>query len=352
MSLNIAYIGFGKSTNRYHLPYLKQRLDRFNVKRIYARHLGKRPMEETYWRQQGTLFSESVTDILTDNTLDLVIVVTPAPSHYEIVKKLLLAHKNVLVDKPMTTTFAEAQELVALAKKNDLFFMPFQNRRFDSDFLTLQHVLQAGYVGRPVELELHMDHYRPNDGKANDAKINGDWYGHGVHLVDQMVSLFGTPKYVSYDIRSTRILEGTNDDQFEANLFYPNAFKATVQATELASVAYPKWILHGTKGTYIKHNIDQQEYDLKATIMPGDPGFGQDAPQDYGQVTYYNQNNDRIEKIIPTIQGDYGRVYDTIYDSLVNQKSKLVSDQEMLTVINILEHGFDQDHPHTVSFEN
>ncbi|MBM7616982.1 putative dehydrogenase [Weissella uvarum] len=350
--LNIAYVGFGKSTNRYHLPYIAQRLDRFNVKTIYARHLGKRPEDEAAWEAKGTTFTENLDDVLNDNSLDLVVVVTPAPSHFEMVKTLLEHGKNVMVDKPMTRTLEEAKTLVGLAKQNNLFVMPFQNRRFDSDFLTLQHVLQTGYVARPIDLEVHMDHYRPNDGgKAGDT-MDGDWYGHGVHLVDQMVSLFGRPKFVNYDVRATRILDAPLDDQFEAQLFYDHAFKVTVQATELAAVAYPKWILQGTKGTYIKYNIDQQEYDLKSGIMPGQANFGLDAPQDYGQLVYYNQNHDRIEKTVPTIPGDYGRVYDAVYDTLVNHAEKLVSDEQMLSVIEILEQGLSTDQPHTIKLSD
>ncbi|WP_419155558.1 oxidoreductase [Weissella minor] len=348
--LNIGYVGFGKSTNRYHLPYIKQRLDRISVKRIYARHLGKRPEDEAFWSKQGTKFSEDFDDVLEDESLDLVVVVTPAPSHFTMVKQLLEHGHNVLVDKPMTNTLAEAEELVALAREKQLFVMPFQNRRFDSDFLTLKQVLAAGYVGRPIDLEVHMDHYRPNDGGVTGDPMNGDWYGHGVHLVDQMISLFGVPNKANFDVRSTRELGDYIDDQFEAQLFYPDAFKATVQATESAAVAYPKWVLHGTKGTYIKHNIDQQEYDLKTGIMPGSPNFGLDAPQDYGQVVYYNQNGDRIEKTIPSLPGDYGGVYDAVYETLVNGSEKLVSDTEMLGVIKVLEAGLADSEPHTTKF--
>ncbi|MCW0953665.1 oxidoreductase [Weissella ceti] len=348
--LNVGYVGFGKSTNRYHLPYVEQRLDRINVKRIYARTLGKRPEDEAKWEARGTVFSNDMADIINDNELDLVIVVTPAPSHFETVKTLLLAGKNVMVDKPMARTKAEVEELVSIAKEKGLFLMPFQNRRFDSDFLTLKHVLSTGYVGEPVELELHMDHYRPNDGSEKGDHIDGDWYGHGVHLVDQMVSLFGKPEAVSYDIKSIRVPDSVMDDNFEANMFYASGFKATVQATELAAVHYPKWILHGTKGSYIKHNIDQQEYDLKSGIMPGDMNFGIDAPQDYGQVTYYNQNGDRLEKTIQTITGDYGRVYDHVYETLVNDAAPLISFEEMTNVIDILEQGAVESRPHTTCF--
>jgi predicted dehydrogenase len=345
--INIAYVGFGKSTNRYHLPYVAQRLDKFKVSRIVTPTLGKRPEDQATWEARGTIFSTDLADIINDQTIDLVVIVTPAPTHFETAKQLLSAGKNVLVDKPMVETPDQAQELVDLAEKNNLVFMPFQNRRFDSDFLTLKHVIETGYVGRPVDLEVHMDHYRPNAGQPTGSMIDGAWYGHGVHLVDQIISLFGRPQTVAYDLRHTRLPEATLDDQFEVSLFYENQFKATVQATELALVPYPKWILHGTRGSYIKYDIDQQEYDLKAGIMPGAPGFGDDAPQTYGKVTYLNQNGDRIEKTIPSIHGDYGQVYDAMYDSLVNGTPKLVSDAEMLTVIDILHGGFDAPSPST-----
>ncbi|MDR3189667.1 MAG: Gfo/Idh/MocA family oxidoreductase [Lactobacillaceae bacterium] len=344
--LNIAYVGFGKSTNRYHLPYIKQRLDKFKVTRIVTPHLGKRPDQQAEWEALGTVFSTDLATIIDDDTIDLVVVVTPAPSHFATVKTLLTAGKNVMVDKPMVTSLAEADELIALANAQKLLLMPFQNRRFDSDYLTIQHVLKAGYVGRPVELELHMDHYRPEAGQATGTPIDGAWYGHGVHLVDQIVALFGTPQKVSYDLRATRLKVAEIDDQFEVGMFYPDAFKATVQATELAATHYPKWLLHGTKGTYIKYNIDQQEYDLKTGIMPGDQGFGADAPQDYGQVVYYNQNGDRLEKVIPTVPGDYGMVYDTVFESIAHDQPKLVSDEQIRAVITILAGGYPNNGPH------
>lgn len=350
--LNIAYIGFGKSTNRYHIPYVKERSEHFHISRIVAPHIDKRPSDRAKLESTGTVFSTDIQDIIADNTLDLVVVVTPAPTHFAVAKQLLAAGKNVLIDKPVVATVKEITELIDLAKQHNAFFMPFQNRRFDSDFITLQHVLAAGYIGRPIELELHMDHYRPNDAKQSGGVMETTWFDHGAHLVDQMVALFGKPQHVAYDLRVARDLSASLSDQFEVNLFYKDAFKATIQSSEITAVHYPKWILHGSKGSYIKYNIDQQEYDLKTGIMPGDTGFGIDAPQDYGKVTYYNQNNDCIEKIIPTINGDYGRVYDAVYETLVNHQDKLVSNEQLLTTISILEAGASAPSPHIVNFND
>ncbi|MDR1606325.1 MAG: Gfo/Idh/MocA family oxidoreductase [Streptococcaceae bacterium] len=337
--LKIAYVGFGKSTNRYHIPYLLQR-ERFEIARVVTPTLMKNPQAQLALEAKGTVFSTGIEDIIDDETLDLVVVVTPAQTHFALAKQLLEAGKNVLLDKPAVATVAEMETLVQLASDQDLFFMPFQNRRFDSDFLTVKKVIERGYLGRLIDIQVHMDHFRPHAPQGSGAALDGAFYGHGVHLVDQMVALFGKPERVHYDIRRTRLLDSPVDDHFAVDLFYPNQFKASVHATELALVPYPKWLIQGTKGTFIKQDVDQQENDLKVGIMPGVSGFGQDSPQAYGQLTYLNQNGDRIEKTIPSERGDYGRVYDAIYETLVNGTEKVVSDAQMLQVIEILEGGF------------
>ncbi|WP_054639518.1 Gfo/Idh/MocA family oxidoreductase [Lactococcus fujiensis] len=334
--MNIAYVGFGKSTNRYHIPYVKTR-EHFKIVRVVNRTLGKRPEEQSALEATGTIFSTDINDIINDETVDLAVVVTPAFAHFETVKTLLLGGKNVLCDKPLVETLTQAKELVKIAQDNDLFFMPFQNRRFDSDFLTVKKVIETGYLGQLIDITVNMDHFRPNDASKGE-NFDGAWYGHGVHMVDQMVSLFGKPSEVQYDIRSTRDTNAV-DDYFSVNLIYPT-LRATVAATEVAALPHPKWILYGTRGTFVKMDVDQQENDLKVGIMPGTEGFGLDTPSDYGELTYYNGNGDRIVKRIPSVNGDYARVYDAVYESIVNGQPKLVSDEQILTVIETLENGF------------
>ena len=98
--------------------------------------------------------------------------------------------------------------------------------------------------------------------------------------------------------------------------------------------------MYGTRGTFVKATVDQQENDLKVGIMPGTEGFGCDTPDDFGTVTYYNGNGDRIEKRIPSVTGDYARVYDAVYETIMNGREKLVTDEQILAVIETLEHGF------------
>ncbi len=55
------------------------------------------------------------------------------------------------------------------------------------------------------------------------------------------------------------------DDTFEAQLFYGD-LKAIVKTSHLVKIDYPKFIVHGKKGSFIKYGIDQQETSLKANI--------------------------------------------------------------------------------------
>lgn len=88
-------------------------------------------------------FTSDLDDVLNDPQVTLVIVCTHADSHFDYAKRALNAGKNVLVEKPFTPTIAEAKALFALAKSKGLTVTPYQNRRFDSCFLTAKKRLKA-----------------------------------------------------------------------------------------------------------------------------------------------------------------------------------------------------------------
>ena len=347
MTVTMALVGFGKSANRYHLPYLQQRQN-LRVRIIYDHGFRDYSEKQAEYRQAGVQLTTDFSELLADPDIQLVTITTPAATHFELAKQLLLNGKNVLVEKPFCETAEEAETLLNLAKEKGLVAMPFQNRRFDSDYLSLAQVLQVGYLGRPLEIESHLDHYRRQSTQQDGVAINGQFYGLGIHTIDQMVALFGQPDQVYYDIRPQQN-QGNLDDYYEVDLFY-DGFKAKVKSSNLIATPYPKFILHGTMGSFIKYGIDQQENDLKAQIMPGMTNFGQDAPSAYGHLHYQNSNGDWIDKDLPTPTGDYGRVYDAMVATLTAGQPKLVSDTEILTDLRILEAGIQTTGPHVVDF--
>lgn len=343
MTLHCAFIGFGKSTTRYHLPYVLVRKDKFHVAHIFRRN--EKPDIEQQPEYSHIHFTSDLDEVLNDPQVKLVVVCTHADSHFDYAKRALEAGKNVLVEKPFTPTLAEAKELFELAKAKGLTVTPYQNRRFDSCFLTMKKAIESGKLGDIVEIESHFDMYRPAAETKPGLPADGAFYGLGVHTMDQIISLFGRPDHVAYDIRSVRN-KANPDDTFEAQLFYGD-MKAIVKTSHLVKIDYPKFLVHGTKGSFIKYGIDQQETSLKAYIMPGEPGFAADSS--VGVLEYVNDVGETVREELKPEAGDYGRVYDALYETIVNGKPNYVREIEALTNLEILERGFEQASPSTVT---
>ena len=312
MTLHCAFIGFGKSTTRYHLPYVLHRKADWHVAHIYRRS----PKPDEQAPQYAHIhFTSELNDILHDPQVKLVVVCTHADSHF------------------------------ALAKSKGLTVTPYQNRRFDSCFLTAKKAIESGKLGEIVEVESHFDYYRPEAPTQPGRPQDGAFYGLGVHTMDQVISLFGRPDHAAYDIRSLRN-PANPDDTFEAQLFYGN-LKAIVKTSHLVKIDYPKFIVHGTKGSFVKYGIDQQETSLKAGIMPGDAGFAADSS--LAQLEYVNDAGETVKEQWQAERGDYGRVYDALYQTLTQGAPNFVKETEALTNMELLERAFEQPSPATIT---
>jgi len=339
MQLNIGFIGFGKSTTRYHLPYVLIRKN-YRVSWIFNRRR-KEELEASY-AGRGIRFTDGLDEMLADPALDLVVINTPPSTHYEYALAALSSGKHVLVEKPFTVTSKEATELFELAEASGKQLMSYQNRRYDSDYLAVEQIIRSGKLGRLVEIASHFDLYRPETDKRTGEKEDGTLYGLGVHTIDQIIALFGEPDTIAYDVRAVR--ETEIDDTFAIDLYY-GKLKASVRTSHVALAPAPRWMIHGTNGTFIKQHIDRQELDLKANYFPGEEGFGADSEDDYGRLIYHDERGHLQEVRIPSPPGDYGRLYDALYDSIVHGMELPVKKEETLLVQRILEAGFTRQTP-------
>lgn len=331
--LTIAYIGNGKSTNRYHLPFSTQLSDKIRIKTIYSRS-GK-----SDWTPiEGVQYTTNIDDIYNDPEIQLVVVTTPSSSHYPLAKKGLLHGKNMLVEKPFTETVEQAQELFTLAKEKNLFVQSYQNRRYDSDFLTVQKVIESNKLGDLLELEMHFDYFRPEvPENSTYSRIDSFLYGHACHTLDQVISYFGEPDEVYSDVRQL-LGKGRMNDYFDLDLYY-GKLKVSVKSSYFRLTPRPSFIVYGKKGSFIKETKDRQEEHLKQFYMPTEPDFGVDLPQHYGTLTYMDDDNHyHQEKVISEV-GDYSRFYEDVYQTLINKQDKVVKDKQTLLQIKLLEEG-------------
>lgn len=329
--LQIAYIGNGKSTNRYHLPFSSRLPEIASVKTIYSRS------GNSAWpSHEGIQYTSDINDIYQDEAINLVVITTPSHTHYQLAKETLEAGKNVLVEKPFAETYAQAKELFELAKSKNLFIQCYQNRRYDSDFLTTQKVIESGVLGDLIDVEIHYDRPESSEG-ADYSLIDSYTYGLGSHSLDQAISYFGMPDDIQYDTRQL-LGPGHMNDYFDFDLNYGN-LKVAVSGSLMRYKARPSFAIYGKNGSFIKETKDRQEEFLKLFYMPDQPGFGVDAPEHYGTLTYKDETGKFHKELVVSEVGDYRQVYRDIYETIINGKEKVVKDEETLLVMQIMEDG-------------
>lgn len=332
--LTVAYIANGKSTNRYHLPFSTKLPNQIKVKTIYSR------TDKKEWDKiEGIHYTTNIDDIFNDPEIQLVVVTTPSPLHYYYGKMILEHGKNALIEKPFTETSAEAKELFALAKEKNLLVQCYQNRRFDSDFLTVQKVIESGVLGELLEVEMHYDYFRPEvpESVANYSKDTSYLYGHGCHTIDQVLSYFGNPETIHYDVRQL-LGKGRMNDYFDLDFYY-EPLKVSVKSSYFRLKERPSFVVYGKKGSFVKHTKDRQEEHLKMFYMPDHADFGIDLPEHYGVLTYMDDQGTYHEEKVVSEVGDYSRVYEGLYESIINGKDKIVKDEETIRQLEILEEG-------------
>lgn len=332
----VGFIGNGKSCHRYNAPFILRRPDKYIIKTIY----GRSEVKEPWTKIEGVNYTNNLDDILKDSEIDLVIISLPHHLHFEYSKLALENGKNVVCEKPFVETEEEAKELYKLSYEKGLTIQAYQNRRFDSDFLTVQKVIESGKLGEVYEIEMGFDYYRPEVPLSVDMyyPVYGMYYGHGCHTIDQVLSYFGTNyDKVVYDVRQLTG-NGRMNDYFDIDMFYGN-LKVSIKSSYFRIKERPSFTVYGKKGMFVKKTKDKMETHLKMFYGPEHKDFGLDTFEEYGVLTYVDDLGEIHEEKVKTVEGDYAYYYDALYETIVNKKEKLVKDEETLTQLRILQEG-------------
>ena len=329
--LTVAYVGFGVSVREYHIPYVENRED-IKVKYIFRREEDIAQCAEYEPFYPELIFTTDFNDVLNDPEVNLVVVSAPDKFHAPYAKQILNAGKHALIEKPFATNSKDAAEVFELAKEKGLVCMPNQNRRFDADFMAVKEVIKSGKLGTLVRLESHYDYYKPNG-----------WYDHlgtlfnlAVHTVDQVVSIFGIPDKTVLDVRSIHH-PGVGDDYYDLDFYYGNC-KASVNTSMCVLIDYPRFTLHGTKGSFtlppVLHNSGKKKVVGRHVIKTG-----LSSEDHWGTLVYINDEGEQVTEKVPVGSAEYGRVYDSLIDTIENGGEKCIKDHEVLFVLETLEKG-------------
>ncbi|WP_409417814.1 Gfo/Idh/MocA family oxidoreductase [Flavobacterium sp. PS2] len=340
--IKTALLSYGMSGKVFHAPFINIHP---GFELIGSWERSKKLIQEDYPTVKSY---PTIEDVLADD-VDLVIVNTPVETHYEYAKKVLEAGKHAIVEKAFTTTVAQAQELADLAKAKGLKLAVFQNRRWDSDFKTVQKVVKDGLLGDLVEGEFHFDRYNPLLSiKAHKETANsgaGILKDLGPHLIDQALHLFGFPKSVFADIRITR--ENSLVDDYIDLLLYYNDFRVRLKASFFVREANPAYVVHGKKGSFLKPRGDVQEDDLKLSKKPDTVTWGTEA-EGLNGILHTEIDGEVIKEKTPTLQGNYYEFFDGVYKSITTNAIEPVTAEDGVKTMKIIEAAIASNVQHKV----
>lgn len=329
--IKTALLSYGMSGKVFHAPFLTTHP---GFELVGAWERSQKLISKDYPEAK----SYASLDELLNDDIDLVVVNTPVETHFEYAKKALLAGKHALVEKAFTTTSAEAKELQKLAKSKKLKLSVFQNRRWDSDFKTVQNIYSKNLLGDLVEAEFHYDRFNPDlSPKQHKETANagsGILKDLGPHIIDQALFLFGFPNALFADVRITRD-HSVVDDYFDILLYYETLrvrLKASFFVRELA----PSYILHGKKGSFLKQRGDVQEDALKSGQKPNSKDWGKEPISKEG-LLHTQTKVTVIQEHVSTLDGNYMDFFNALYDSIENDKPEPVTAEDGYKTMRIIE---------------
>jgi len=329
--LNVGLIGFGLSGRYFHSPFLTTNAG-FKLKTVV-----ERSKNEAQEFDPSIENARSVDELLSDPSIDLVFICTPNDTHFPYAMDALENGKHVVIEKPFSATEEEAKQLIAVAEEKGLILTAYQNRRWDSDFLTIKKLIEEDKLGDIVEYECRYDRFRPvvptESWKEKSVPVGGNLYNLGPHLIDQALVLFGEPITVTAEIRSVRP-NSEIDDYFDVRLGYADKL-VIVKSSLMVYENFLRYHLHGTKGSFIKGGLDPQEETLRKNILPTEKPWGVEPEDRWGKLY-----SEAFTGIIESEPGDYAPFYQNVYDAIVHGAELAVKPSEILRTTRVIDLAF------------
>jgi scyllo-inositol 2-dehydrogenase (NADP+) len=328
--VRVGLIGFGLAGQSFHAPVIRG-VPGMELACIVERR-GTRARE----KYPEVRVARALEELLADKEIQLCVIATPNDSHFELTRACLLAGRDVVVDKPFAPTLAEAEELVRLAAERGRLITVYQDRRWDGDFATVKDIVRSGRLGTVVEYECRYDRFRPEP-KANAWRERADQPGAGVlfdlgpHVLDQALVLFGAPQSITASAFCQRETSQV-DDAFDVCMEYPHlgGLRAMGRARIIAFAPGPHFLIHGTKGSFVKYGMDPQEPRLRGGNYPEGLDWGADwgieDEQLWGTLSLVGEPSVKVK----TERGDYRGFYANVRDAIEKKAALDVTPEQAL----------------------
>ncbi|MDB5024081.1 MAG: oxidoreductase [Mucilaginibacter sp.] len=319
----------------FHAPFISAHPG-FELRAVVERHEKKASL-----RYPGIVSYDQTNELLNDHQIELVIINTPNNTHFDLAKQALKAGKHVLIEKPIAAASAEVKELYDLGRQVYRQVMVYQNRRWDSDFLSVKKIIESGRLGDLIEVHFRFDRYKPALSpklfkETKDLEANGLVYDLGPHLTDQAISLFGRP--LRFEKTAATHRQGSEvADYFNYHLSYPYQLNVYLTSGLLIAEPLPSFIVHGALGSYIKSRCDVQEAQLDHSISPTDSGYGLEPEGSEGKLVTMGLDNHKSTEYIASERGQYMQLFEAVYHTIRDHALYPVTEEHIAWQIELLE---------------
>lgn len=330
--VDVGLIGFGLGGRCFHAPVIRA------VPGMRLAAIVQRTGDAAAKAYPDVRIVRTVEELLSIESIKLAAISTPNQTHFPLAMQCLEAGRNVVVDKPFTTSAKEAMELLSVARKRGLVLTVYHNRRFDADFQAVREVLAGCELGRVVRFETNYDRFRPTSKpgawREKPGPGSGVLFDLAPHLIDQALTLFGRPEAISADVRIER--EGfSTDDAFDLSLEYAGGLRAQLRATMLTAKPRPRFMLCGNRGSFLKKTFDPLENSLRTGNVPQGESWLLEKEEDWGELTLISGDTVRERRVAS--RGDWREFYANVRDAVEEKAPLLVTPQQVLNVMVALE---------------
>ena len=225
---------------------------------------------------QYNIEKRTIEQILEDKSIQMVIVLTPAPVHYGLIKQCLEAGKHVYTEKTMTVALEQAQELVALANEKGLYLGAAPDTFMGASLQKARELIDAGTLGEITSFLVCSNRNLDSlTSRYNFLRLPGGGicYDYGVYYLTALVSLLG-PIYrvgaVVENRKPVRTNVNPNSPDFGKPFDYPNEGQVTALLTTESGIN-GTFILNGES---IAHDLGVFSiYGTKGVLRLANPNF-------------------------------------------------------------------------------
>lgn len=332
--VRVALVGFGLGGESFHAPLIVATPGMMLVTVVTSNETRALQARRDYPGVNVVATAQWLWDHAADH--DLVVITTPNRVHASLAVAALTAGLAVVIDKPFARTPAEARQVIHMAREKRLPVVPYHNRRWDSEHLTLRRLMSEGVLGRILRFEARLERWRP--------ELKGGWREHGAveeaggllydlgsHLIDEALTLFGPVREVYAELDRRRAGAETDDDVFLA-LAHANGVRSHLCTSAVAAHRGPRLRVLGERAAFVKQHADRQEVALRSGSRSVGPGWGEESPGYWGVLSDGAQ-----EKPVPSEPGAYQRFYGELVAMLRDQAPPPVAPEDALAGLEIIE---------------